>query len=415
MLVDEPKTADITATTKKDAIDTPIVETVKNTEVANIDAKLVEVAVKADELKALNTNSTSNDVAVNVNKTTTTVTVNVTQTKVTVGDVVDKGHGIGEVVSSVSSIAEAAVGAIEHEIKKPAKIAEANSIEADVEMADADEVVDCEMKDVSLVEEQPQVVTTTTTSTVVGNSEIKSAEADSVNSSTATVESTAPIATNEAEQKIDDVEKNISNLFNGGDDNIVSTNDKSSDGPLKADNSSSQIASSQSGNSLLKNGTDSSAKETQLRHDAIKDNNDLVSILAGNDKPEENISSSSAQKPATSEKDAKSIGSDVTTKNQITSSSSTPSKSTTTQSNVVNNSTSPKSATTTTAQKQSEKVAIAGGAGAIDAEKGLGGKATRQEIISSLSSTKEESSSDLSSTVSGWFSNCQTTFFFFFK
>lgn len=392
--VDEPKSAEITASTKKDAIDTPLVETVKNAEVAELDGKFVEAAVKADELKAINTNSTSND----VNKTTTTVTVNVTQTKVTVGgDVVDKGQGISEVVSTVSSIAEAAVGAIEHELKKPTETAEANSIDdvADIEMADADAIADCEMKDVSLVEEQPEVVTSTAATTGT-----KTVEADSVNSSsssnsntvraesTASTAAAAVAATNEAEQKIDDVEKNISNLFNGGDDNIVSTNDKSNEDLSNADNSSTQVASSQSDNNLLNNGTESKAKETQLRHDAIKDNNDLVSILAGSDKPEENISSSSAQKPQTSEKDVKSIQS---TKSQITSSS--------------NKSTSP--TTTTTTQKQSdissEKVSTATDqkASANEAEKGLGGKASRQEIISSLSSTVKED--QLSSTVSGWF------------
>lgn len=383
-------------------------ETVKNAEVANLDAKLVEAAVKPDELKALNTKSneetTTAAVAVpaEVSKTTTTVTVNVTQTKVTVGggDVVDKG--IGEVVSTVSSIAEAAVGAIEHELKKPTETAEANSVDNDVEMIDADAtaLTDCEMKDVSLVEEQPQVVTTTTASTTAtggSNSETKAVEADSVNSVAAAVESTA--TPNEAEQKIaavDDVEKNISNLFNGGDDNVVSTNDKSGDDPSKDEHSSTQIASSQGDSSALNNGTDNgAAKDTKSRHDAINDNNDLVSILAGNDKPEENISSSSASKPSVaSDKDAKSVAS---TKSQITSSSSggsssSPSKSTT----------SP-----TTTQKQSEVtpekvVSTASEPVAVDAEKGLGGKASRQELISSLSSTvKEESSPALSSTVSG--------------
>lgn len=413
--VDEPKTAEITASTKT-TDDTPIVETVKNAEVANLDAKLVEAAVKTEELKALNTNSASNDVS----KTTTTVTVNVTQTKVTLGDEVDKSSGgLGEVVSTVSSIAEAAVGAIENELKKPAEAAVANSVDVDdIEMADADAVADCEMKDVSsvTVEEQPQVVTTTTTGTTV--SETKSVEADSVNSSsssssnTVPAESTASIATNEAEQKIDDVEKNISNLFNGaGDDNVVSTNDKSSD-PSKSEHlSAAQVASSQSGSdsSSLKNGTDGSTKssETQSRHDAIKDNNDLVSILAGSDKPEENISSSSAQKSAA--EDAKSIGNSLTTKSQITSNSG--SKTTTTQSNVVNNSKAAPPSTQKQSEISSEKVSTATAEPvAVEAEQGLGGKASRQELISSLSSTVKESAS--SSTVSsGKFSYFQVFLF----
>lgn len=389
-------------------------ETVKNAEVSNLNAKLVEAAIKPDESKALKSKSTSNEetttaaaVPAEVSKTTTTVTVNVTQTKVTVdGDVVDKG--IGEVVSTVSSIAGTAVDAIAHELKKPIETAEANSVDNDVDMIDADAITDCEMKDVSLVEEQPQIVTTTTASTTANAASAKkSVEADSVNSVTAAVEST--VTQNEAEQKIaavDDVEKNISNLFNGGDDNVVSTNDKSGDDPSKDEQSSTQIASSQS--SSLNNGTDNvSAKDTKSRHDAIKDNNDLVSILAGNDKPEENISSSSALKPmVSSEKDAKSV---VSTKSQITSSSSSgskssPSKSTTAQSSVLNKSTA---SPTTTTQKQSEVtsgkvVSTASEPVAVDAEKGLGGKASRQELVSSLSSTiKEDSSLALSSTVSG--------------
>ncbi|XP_031638738.1 mucin-5AC-like [Contarinia nasturtii] len=397
--VDEPKPAEIT-TTKTDSIDTAaIVETIKSAEVANLDDKLADAAVKTGELKALN-NSSANDVvgAVAVNKTTTTVTVNVTQTKVKLDtDVVDKGgQGISEVVSSVSSIAEAAVGAIEkaeQELKKSDAVNEANSIE-DIEMADAE--ADCEMKDVSLVEEQPQVVTTTTTT----KSETKNVEADSVNSSNITLtgvaepaaaavisEATASQA-NEAEQKIDDVEKNISNLFNG-DDNVVSTNDddKQNDDLSKAENSAAVVASSQNDNDLLKNGIESSGscKGKQQSHDAIKDNNDLVSILAGSDKPDEDISSSvNVSASDTSDAVSKNVSEAKSIENKplkSVSSSTSPSSSSTTQSNINNG---------PPIQKQCDPVA------SNETHKGLGGKASRQEIISSHSSTTVEKSSDLS-------------------
>lgn len=371
-LVDEHKPVE-NVTSKADAIATAIVETVKASDV-NLDGKLAEAALKTDEIKALN--NAANDVA--VSKTTTTVTVNVTQTKVVV-DEVDKSQSVGEVVSSVSSMAEAAVCAIEKkelDLKKPEAI-ESSSVD-DVEMLEPDS--DCEMKDVSLSEEQPQVVTTTTTT--IGSSETKKIAADSINSQN-----------NEAEQKIDDVEKNISNLFNG-DDNVGSTNDKSVDDLSKTGNFT-PASNSKSGNDALKNGTDSSTKGSQSHDDAIKDNNDLVSILAGSDKPEDNISSSigtseSAQKQTANATDAKS-----TIENKLLKGiTSTPSNSTS-QTNVFNS---------TPIQKQfeisSENVSTISEP-AIDAEQGVGNKATKQEIISSHSSTIHEKSSDLSTTVTG--------------
>lgn len=348
---------------------------------------MVEAAVKADESKALK--NTSNEVA--VSKTTTTVTVNVTQTK-TIVDEMDKGQNVGEVVSTVASIAGAAVVAIEkkeQELKKP-EPTDISSID-DVEMVEADS--DCEMKDVSLSEEQPQVVTTT--SSTVGSTVTKLNEVDSVNSTTGATKESAS-ANNEAEQKIDDVEKNISNLFNG-DDNVGSTNDKSIDDSSKID--STPAASSHSDRRSLKNGTDESAKDSQS-HDAIKDNNDLVSILAGSDKLEENISSSisaadepKSTKAETSSTAAKSSG--LTIENKLLKGvTSTPSNQTT-QKNVYNS---------TPIQKQfeisSENVSTISEP-ATETEQGLGNKATKQEIISSHSSTIHEKSSDLSSTVTG--------------
>lgn len=367
----------------------------KSADVANLEPKLVEAAVKTDELKALN--NASNDLA--INKTTTTVTVNVTQTKVTTADDANKSQELGEVVSSVTSIAEAAVGAIEKK-EKEQKSAQDTSESGDIEMVEADG--DCEMTDVSK-DEAVQVVTTTTSSAGIIENNVeqpKKVEADSAVISTTAANVTA--SSNEAEHKIDDVEKNISNLFNG-DDNVVSTNDKS-----KADAS---VVSSQNDNDSLKNGLNDGAGNKIKSHDAIKDNNDLVSILAGNDKPEESISSSStgSQPKSTPNSEAKpstdaasSSTQDAAkqpklTENKLSKSvTSTPSNTTTTN---VNKSTK--------IQKQSEaslENVKTISKSTNESEHDLGAKATaRQEIISSHSSTIIEKSSGLSTTLTGMF------------
>lgn len=340
---------------------------------------MVEAAVKTDELKALN--NASNDLA--INKTTTTVTVNVTQTKVTTADDANKSQELGEVVSSVTSIAEAAVGAIEKK-EKEQKSAQDTSESGDIEMVEADD--DCEMTDVSkVVDEAAQVVTTTTSSAGIIENNVeqpKKVEADSAVISTTAANVTA--SSNEAEHKIDDVEKNISNLFNG-DDNVVSTNDKSKTDTL--------VVSSQ--NDSLKNGLNDGAGNAIKSHDAIKDNNDLVSILAGNDKPEESISSSSTgSKP-------KSTPNSETKPTTDAASSST--QDAAKQPNATENKLSKGNSTTTNVNK-STKIQKQSEASPVESEHGVGTKATaRQEIISSHSSTTIGKSSDLSTTVTGMF------------
>lgn len=358
-----------------------ITETVKSADVSNLDEKLVEAAVKTDELKIRNT---LNDVAVN-KTTTTTVTVNVTQKKVTV-DNVDKTHmALGDVVSSVSHIAEAALAEVVEkvEVLKPAEI---NSIE-DIEMVEAD--TDCEMRDVST--EQPQVVTTTSAE----SSKPKISSADLVNSTAEPADQSAVVAasqhqevvpeSNEAEQKIDDVEKNISNLFNGGDDNVGSTNDKSLNVVSKSETPA--LAASSQNDSSLKNGgggttTASSmvANQSKSNSDAISDNNDLVSILAGNDSKPENISSSISA----SQKAQKAFA---------------------VSSNAVSNNVSEAIAAKPVEAGTKASISTVSEA-AIDGGGGLGGKAARQEILSSHSSsstttTRDKAAADLSSTVTG--------------
>lgn len=310
-----------------------------------------------------------------VNKTTTTVTVHVTQTKVTLDDANTK-KDVGEVVSSMANVAEVAINAaekVEQSLVQPAKNTVPNESYNDVDMPDAND--DIEMKDVTTVE-GPQ-----TTNNVI-DTETKTAEADSVNEN------------NEAEQKIDDVEKNISNLFNG-DDNVVSTNSQSFDGSSLVEPKPDTLSGE-----ALKNGSNGSSKES-LPDDAIKDNNDLVSILAGNDRSDDKndgnqaISSSqndlaAASKP-TSSQDAKLTKQPKIIENKNLKNVSTPSSSTATA--TVYNS-------TPINQKQfeisSENVSNISES-AIDTEHILGDKSARQEIISSHSSTINEKSSDLSS------------------
>lgn len=406
--VDEQKTVEVTS--KTDVVDAAV----KPADVANLEPKLAEAAIKTDELKALN--NASNDVA--INKTTTTVTVNVTQTKVTTVDDAKKSQELGEVVSTVSSIADAAVSAIEKVESKSQR--DTSEIEAldDIEMVEAD--ADCEMKDVSQkIEETAQVVTTTstvTTSTVVEQSSepAKTVEADSAVISTTAATESAVASSNEADQKIDDVEKNISNLFNG-DDNVVSTNDKS-----KAEAS---IVSSQNEINSLKNGLAAGANSETQSNDAIKDNNDLVSILAGNDKPDENISSSSIsaaeaqQKPTTNSNESKSIDeASSSTKDASEAAAAKPSSNSIENKLLKGVTSTPSNITTTNVynstpiQKQfeisSENVSTISEP-ANEADHGLGSKATaRKEIISSHSSTANDKSLDLSTTVTGLYCKC---------
>lgn len=429
--VEESKSPEITAAKTDEEIGT-----VKSAaKVGKLDDKLVEAAVSLN-------NSTSND----VNKTTTTVTVNVTQTRVVTvsggddidkGDVVVKAHqSTGDVVSTVSSIAcDAAVGTIEkvaaaaaapppkeHEIKKPVSAdVTTNSIagaDDDIEMTDADAVMDCEMEDVP-PEELPQTLVSTTTSTTAKTAQVgvKIFEADSVKRNTTATEASA--TNSEAEQKIDDVEKNISNLFNGDDNVVESTNDGKSCDDLSKTEHFASAASLQSGsgsintgNNLLKNGNAVGDKVAQP-HDTINDNNDLVSILAGSDsKPEDKISSCNANR-ATEAK--KSEAQNVTLLKIICELNSIENKQakgispngsqTNTQSNknVTNAECSP------SIQKQCQ-ISLGNSAeiDAISGDQGLGGKASRQEIISSHSSTVDNESGNncdvkSTSTVPGWF------------
>lgn len=337
-----------------DVIDSVTIEPVKS-----VDAKdIVESTAKPDESNKVN----STDM---INKTTTTVTVNVTQTKVTVDDG-NKDKDVSHVVTSAASIAEAAISAaekIEQSTEKLATKSEAaTTSDNDVEMIETND--DIEMKDISKAD-KPQTTTSNAAATVS-----KTAEADSVN--------------NEAEHKIDDVEKNISNLFNG-DDNVVSTNSKTFDESSKNDSQTGATSVS------LKNGSNGSSTESPP-DDVIKDNNDLVSILAGNDKSDDNIqaiSSSQGEKTTepTSSADAKNLVAPKSIENKLLKGISTPTSS---SANVYNS---------TPIQKQfeisSENVSTISES-AIDTEHILGDKSTRQEIISSHSSTINEKSSDLS-------------------
>lgn len=351
-------------------------ETVKIAESKNRDEKSDQVNAEKAESNNVSTNNGNSvekaSVATDlVNKTTTTVTVNITQTKVVIDDA-EKTKNIDQVVSSFGNIAADTVKSVDKIEQNKNALAHTNV--EDVEMTEATD--DVEMKDASVINEQKIVMATSST----GKTGTKTAEADSGTSD-------ATITHNEAEQKIDDVEKNISNLFNG-EENIVSTNTKSTVDKVN----------------LTRNVTsqDEPLKMTKNDGGIIKDNHDLVSILSGNDKPDDKIAGSEAELKKSKAgasltvdaKAAKSVENKFGLAKGVT---STPSRSTT-QSSVFNS---------TPIRNQfeisSENVSTISES-TLDAETGIANKSAKQEIISSHSSTVNEKSSDLSSTaVSGMY------------
>lgn len=404
-LVDEKKSVEAT-TTKSDSLKADqIVDVAKPVENSNLDNKLVieTTATSGDDTKKVNS-SVSENVGNETITTSATITVNVTQTKVAIDDG-KKEKDSEKIVTSVTNAAVAAISAVSDKLDVDlTKKDENNSNQSsnDVEMVELND--DVEMQDVSTVKKldaiDVQPASTTDNSDKKAPTPIQAA----VNS------------TVDAQQKIDenDVEKNISNLFNG-DDNNVSTEDlhsKTATESISSNSSSAQVASTS--DDSLKNGKNGDTAKRSPLHDPIQDKNDLVSILAGNDKTDDKISSSSlTEKSATKSADqhggkgdakvakessAKlSIGNSIDNKLllSVKSATSTPSSSTT-QTTVYNS---------TPIQKQfeisSENVSTISET-AVDIEPCIGDKSTRQEILSSHSSTINEKSSDLSSaTVTG--------------
>lgn len=343
-------------------------------------------ATKSDELKKRNNLIKDLDVDGVSNKspatvTTTSITVNIKQTSV------NANESIGEVVSTVAEAATAAVTSA------------AGKIEAD-KKPKSSSPVDVEMEDLT--------------------ADIEMGDASSKAPITSTVEviEEAPVTTTNSqnEQKIDDVEKNISNLFNG-EENAVSDEAESAskngigtsgkDAATNADCSTSSVkVASENGEKSAKEPNEKVTPSDDVIKDAVSDSSDLVSILT-DDNPQTaaKISSTSSSKADAKESVVGHAKATATANNSVEnklltsiakSVTSTPSSST--GQNVYNS---------TPIQKQfeisSENVSTISEA-ATDTEPGLGDKSMRQEIISSHSSTLNKSSDISSGAVTGKYS-----------
>lgn len=273
LLVETQKTiVAMESKTEVDGTSPPATETLKSID-TQLDATPAKPVEPITATPAIDTQNNGNDepkttaTIDTVNKTTTTVTVNISQTKVVI-DGSDKESNIDKVVSTFGTIAAETVSAVDNAQQEAAT----NSVQdvQDVEMVESNddvEMVDAPVASVAV----PQIVEPTAASTE--SNETKPAEAVS-----GTTDVT--MANNEADQRIDDVEKNISNLFNG-EENVVSTN-------TKADETKS-APTAESSAKVDESNANGSAIPTanSLSHETTNDNHDLVSILTGTDKPDD--------------------------------------------------------------------------------------------------------------------------------
>lgn len=340
-------------------------------------------ATKTEELKKRNhlidVDGVSNKSPATV--TTTSITVNIKQTSV------NANESIGEVVSTVAEAATAAVTSAAEKIEADKKPKSSSPV--DVEMEDL--TADVEMSDAA------PVVPVVSAAPITSSAEI-------------IIEAPATTTNSQNEQKIDDVEKNISNLFNGEENavadevpkNGISTSVKDTAANVDCSTRSAVVASENG----AKNANEPNEKVTpsdDVIKGSVSDSSDLVSILT-DDHPQiaAKISSTSTStvdaKEASAASNAKALASNSSVENKLLTSiaksvTSTPSSST---GQTVYNS--------TPIQKQfeisSENVSTISEA-ATDTEHGLGDKSMRQEIISSHSSTTNKSSDISSGAVTG--------------
>lgn len=340
-------------------------------------------ATKSEELKKRNSLVKDLDVDGVSNKstaavTTTSITVNIKKTSV------NTNESIAEVVSTVAEAATAAVTSATEKIEADKKPKSSSPV--DVEMEDL--TADIEMGD---------------------------ATSKAPITSSVEVIDDAPVTTTNSqnEQKIDDVEKNISNLFNG-EENAASDEAESApkngigtsanDGAANADcsTSSAKVASENGEESTLEPNEKVTPSDDVIK-DVVSDSSDLVSILT-DDNPHTAAKISSTSSSTPDAKDA----SVSNAKFSATASSSVENK---LMKSIVKSVTSTPSSSTgqtvynsTPIQKQfeisSENVSTISEA-ATDTEHGLGDKTMRQEIISSHSSTTNKSSDISSGAVTG--------------
>lgn len=348
---DEQKLTSSVEAKSVDSVDKATVATVPNLDTTKVD----ELKKMNNLLKDLGADSTAE---VKTSTTTTSITVNITK------QTTEKSNDGTKSDEIVTSITEAAAVAVNAAVDK-----------LDVTEKKNDVVNDVEMEDLSADVEMIEAPTTEKSSSEATSASIV---ADESIASTTKNDGEKP-----TEQKIDDVEKNISNLFNGEESakstkNGVSEATSGNNTTTAAEQSkiengaknSSEVLAIASATIDEKNST---VSVNNVRDIPKVDNSDLVSILTDDDKPQrENVDKVSSSSSTA-------IGTVASVENKILSSikktvTSTPSSSST---QTVFNS--------TPIQKQfdisSENVST------IDADIGLGDKSTHQEIISSHSST----------------------------
>lgn len=204
-------------------------------------------------------------------------------------------------------------------------------------------------------------------------------------------ESSATITNSQSEQKIDDIEKNISNLFNG-EENVVSdeADSASNNGPnssvkdvsAKIDSSSSSSVAVENGEKCPKQQEEVAKPLDDVIKDTVSDSSDLVSILT-DDNPQTAAKISST---SSSMADGKEASNDTISSAENLS-----------LAGITN---TPSSSTGQRKFNKPENVSKISEA-TIDIEQGLGDKSTRQEIVSSHSSATNELSDISSAAVTG--------------
>lgn len=256
-----------------DGAPAPATDSLKAVDTATPLAKTVETIEKVTASSdTQNNGSNEPTVASNadtVNTTRTTVTVNISQTKVVV-DGTDKEQAIAKTTAAFGTIAADAINAVEKAEKvKPAADTSADA-SPDIDMAEAND-------DIEMVEPSESAVSA-------------AAAAQSSDTAAAAVEpdsgsSDDVVMVSEA----DEVEKNISNLFNG-DDGVVSNS--------SADASKADAGAVTSAKPDESNGNGAAAAVATSSSNEANESHDLVSILTGTDKPDDatQISSSAAGK-----------------------------------------------------------------------------------------------------------------------
>lgn len=360
---------------------TVVADTKKSEELKKMNNLLKDLQEDTDEdleliVKQTNDTTKPNSTAT---VTSTSITVNIKQTKIVPDD--GKASAEVDVAKSLTETATAAVTSVAEKLDKETKPTKVeNQAVEDIEMEEVNsdvEMVDVATKTASLTDDKSP------------NAEKKATE---------------NVSNNEPEHKIDDVEKNISNLFNGEENaaadekNVDSKTARNASTENVTKNASTEQSKTATDNKLVVNDIKESTKPSDdIAKEANTSANDLVSIL-GDDKPSDKsittkVGNSSVDgKDAATRNESKSSSaakvsnnSKAVEKKPATNAEKTAGSSTTSS---VHNSTPIEKRIETSSQNAST-------ISDTTSDQALGDKSTRQEIISSHSSTTSKSA-DLS-------------------